>query len=225
MAFFLPPTAAMSRFLVAALLVVGSFFMVHDRAFACATFRASARIDRFDCSCSEGNLETEITVVSGTAVIGNNLAAPTLTSLIVELQARQGGVYQPIGRQVLTATGSDFPPPQSAQTCTGPVLAGPVAGRIKLVDPDGQPLTFDQVKHIPIGVTPLMFIATFAGPLPQLVPGAHARVSVYTTAMNTDQAHTCTIDADADGIIDSDVKTLISKKSVRVPTTAFLINP
>lgn len=216
----------MLRFSVAALALLGSLLALRVDAFACATLRASSRIDTFTCNCSEGNLETPITVVSGTALIGNGLATPTLTSLVVELQARSGnGIYHPIGRQVISAAGSDFPPSRSVSTCGGPLAAGPVAGRIKLVDANEQELTFDQVKNIPDGVTPLNFVATFAGPLPQLVPGSRARVKIYTTAKNTHQPHACTIDADNDGTVDSDVKTLFFQKSVRVPTTAFLINP
>ncbi len=226
MAFFLPPRHAMLRLSVTALALVVSLLGLRTNVLACATLRATARIDTFGCNCSEGDLETPITVVSGTALIGNGRAAPTLTSLIIELQARHGtSVYQPIARQILSAAGTDLPPVRSVATCNGPVSSGPVAGRIKLVDANEQALTFDQVKSIPLGLTPLMFIATFAGPLPQLVPGSRARLKVYTTAINTDQPHTCTIDADANGTLDSNVKTLIFQKSVRVPTTAFLINP
>jgi hypothetical protein len=216
----------MLRLTVGALALVVSLLTLHERAFACATLRATGRIDVFGCNCSTG-LESPITVVTGTALVGNGRATPTLTSLIVELQARQGGVgiYQPVARQVLSADGTDFPPPRSVATCKGPVAAGPVPGRITLIDQDEQPLSFDDVKHIPDGVTPINFVATFAGPLPQLKPGSHARLKVYTTAINTDQPHTCTIDADGDTVMDSAVKTLIFQKTVRVPTTSFLITP
>jgi hypothetical protein len=226
MAFFLPPMPAMLRLATAVLALVVSLLAIQERVFACATLRATARIDTFGCACSDNNLETPITVVSGTALIGNGRAAPTLTSIVVELQARQGsGIYLPVARQVISDAGSDFPPPRAVATCNGPLAAGPIAGRIKLVDANEQPLTFDDVKHIPLGVTPVMFVATFAGPLPQLTPGSRARVKVYTTATDTDQPHTCTIDADADGTVDSEVKTLFFQKAVRVPTVAFLIQP
>jgi hypothetical protein len=215
----------MLRISAAALALVVSLLGLRGSVFACASLRATARMDTFGCSCGQADLETPITVVSGTALIGNGRAVPTLASLIIELQARHdGGIYQPIARQVLSEAGSDLPPARSVATCNGPVNSGPIAGRIKLVDANEKPMTFDQVKTIPLGVTPLNFIATFAGPLPQLVPGSRARVKVYTTAIHTDQPHTCTIDADADGSLDGDVKTLIFQKVVRVPTTSFLIN-
>ncbi|MBI3769138.1 MAG: hypothetical protein HY271_11700 [Deltaproteobacteria bacterium] len=216
----------MLRLAAAVLALVVSLLALQERAFACASLRVAARIDTFGCNCSEGNLESPITVVSGTALLGNGRATPTLASIVVELQARQGSSpYQPIARQVLSDAGTDFPPPRSVATCNGPIAAGAITGRIKLVDANEQPLNFSDVKNIPVGVTPLRFIATFAGPLPELAPGSHARVKVYTTAINTDQPHTCTIDADGDGTIDSEVKTLIFQKAVRVPTVDLLINP
>jgi len=225
MAFFLPSTPAMPRLTAVALALV-SVLLVHERAFACATLRATGRIDTFACSCGEG-LDNPITVVTGTAFIGNGRATPTLASLIVELQAKKNGVgiYQPVARQVISADGTDFPPSRSVTTCTGPVAAGPIGGRIQFVDKDEKPLTFDDVKNIPDGITPLNFVATFAGLIPELKPGSRARLKVYTTAMNTDLPRTCSIDADADGTIDSQVKTLFFQTVVRVPTTSFLITP
>ena len=216
----------MPRLVLVAFLVATAMLASPERVLACATLRAQARIDSFGCNCSEGNLETPITVVTGTALIGNGNALPTLASLVVELQARQGNsIYKPIARHVLSGGGSDFPPPRSVQTCNGPLAAGPIGGRITLVDADEHALTFDDVKNIPLGVTPLNFIATFAGPMPELKPGSRARVKVYTTAIDSDHPHTCNTDADADGTVDSNVKTLIFQKTVRVPTTTFLIAP
>ena len=81
------------------------------------------------------------------------------------------------------------------------------------------------MKNIPDGITPLNFVATFAGLIPELKPGSRARLKVYTTAMNTDQPRTCSVDADGNGTIDSQVKTLFFSTVVRVPTTSFLITP
>ncbi len=221
----------MLRLLAVAATLAVSVLTLEGRALACAALRAQARIDQFTCggcsSSGEGNLETPITVVSGSALIFNGHASPTLTSLVVELQARPTGtsLYHAVARQVIAADGSDYPPARIVQTCNGPITSGSTAGRIKLVDGNESPLTFDQVKTISLGTTSLNFIATFAGPLPDLLPGARARVRIITTAINTDGTHPCTIDADGDGSVDSDVKTLIFQKTVRVPTTAFLINP
>jgi len=214
----------MLRLTTAVVLVAAALLGWNERAFACASLRAQARIDQFVCGCEDG--ETPITVVSGTALIGNGRADPTLTSLVVELHARQGNsVYQPIARQVMNEDTSDFPPDHDAQTCSGPLTAGPIPGRIKVVDLDQQPLSFDQIKNIPVGTTGINFVATFAGAMPLLKPGTNARVKVYTTAMHSDHPHPCLIDADGDGTVDSDVKTLIFQKAVRVPTTQFLITP
>jgi hypothetical protein len=221
----------MLRLLVVAAALAGSLLALEGQALACAALRAQARIDQFSCgACSgsgDGNLETIITVVSGTALIFNGHAAPTLTGLAVELQARPTGtsLYHPVARQVISAGGTDYPPARIIQTCNGPITSGSVAGRIQLVNTSEQPLTFDQVKHIPLGTSGINFIATFAGPMPDLVPGARARVKITTTAIDTDGTHPCSIDADGDGITDFHVKTLIFQKGVRVPTTAFLINP
>jgi hypothetical protein len=216
----------MPRPLFAVLVLLTAMLASSERAFACATLRAQARIDTFGCTCTGGNLETPITVVTGTALIGNGNALPTLASIVVELQARQGNsIYKPVARHVLSSSGTDFPPPRSVQTCNGPMAAGPIGGRITLVDADEHALTFEDVKNIPVGVTPLNFIATFAGPMPELKPGSRARVKVYTTTINADHPHPCATDADGDGSVDTNVKTLIFQKTVRVPTTTFLINP
>jgi hypothetical protein len=216
----------MLRLTVVALALVTSMLTLHERAFACATLRATGRIDTFACSCAEG-LDSPITVVTGTALIGNARANPVLASLIVELQARKNGVgmYQPIARQLLSGQGTDYPPARTVTTCKGPISSGQVPGRIQLVDADENPLTFDDVKNIPRGVSPLNFVATFAGPLPDLKPGSRARLKVYTTAIGTDQPPTCSVDADGDGTTDSEVKTLISQIVVRVPSTSFLLTP
>ncbi len=216
----------MLRLIVSALTVVVALFAFQARALACATLRATGRLDTFACSCAEG-LENPITVATGTALVGNGRATPTLASLIVELQAKKNGigVFQAVARQMISADGTDYPPPRSVATCKGPVTAGPVAGRIQLVDKDEKPLTFDDVKNIGDGITPINFVATFAGLIPELKPGSRARLKIYTTAVNTDQPHTCSIDADGDGSLDSAVKTLIFQTVVRVPTTAFLITP
>lgn len=190
-----------------------------ERAYPCAALRTTARIDTFTCpGCGEGNLETQITAVSGTAVISNANAHPILGSLVVELQARQDdGSYLPAARQVVNAFGST-----SVNTCNGTLSAGPFTGKIVFVDKDGNELSFDAVKNIPNGTTALMFIATFIGTIPELDPGERARVKVYTTAKNVDTAE-CSVDADGDGSIDADVQTLSFRKLVRVPTTSFLI--
>ena len=219
----------LSRAVVVAATLAVSLLGAAERAHACAALRAQARIDQFTCAACAGSdtLEQTITEVSGSALIFNGHASPTLTSLVVELQARPIGtsLYHMVGRQVLSATGTDYPPSRIVQTCNGPIASGSIAGRIRLVDGNESPLTFDQVKAIPLGTTSLNFIATFAGSMPDLVPGTRARVRITTTAINTDGTHPCSIDADGDGTMDSDVKTLIFQKTVRVPTTAFLINP
>src|SRR6185369_17528882 len=126
----------MLRLTAATLVLVASLVSAQGRVFACATLRASGHIDQFSCGCSE-DLETPITVVTGTALVGNGRATPTLTSLIVELQARPKsgpGIYQPVGRQVISDKGTDFPPPRTVTTCKGDLDAGPVPGRVQLID-------------------------------------------------------------------------------------------
>ena len=192
-----------------------------ERAYPCAALRANARIDTFSCMGCDGNLETQIYSVSGTAVISSAHAAPVLGSLVVEIQARQdNGSYIPAARQVVNAFGAS-----SVSTCVGTLLAGPFPGKIVFVDKDGNELSFDSVKNISSGTNALNFIATFVGTIPELDPGERARVRVYTTAMNVDTNDLCSVDADGDGSIDTKVKTLIFRKLVRVPSTAFLLSP
>jgi hypothetical protein len=70
-----------------------------------------------------------------------------------------------------------------------------------------------------------MFVATFAGTIPELDPGERARVKIYTTALDVDLPFPCQIDGDGDGSTDDHVNTLTFMKIVRVPTTSFLLAP
>ena len=206
------------RFSVALFVAIGVLGLA-DRAYPCAAVRATARIDTFSCPGCEGSLETQIYSVSGTAVISNGRATPVLGSLVVELQAREGNsVYFPVGRQVINAFGAS-----SVNTCGGALSAGPYPGRVVFVDTNGNEVSFDAVKNIPEGTTALMFVATFVGTIPELSPGERARVKVYTTAKGVDAPFTCSIDADGDGSVDADVKTLTFQKTARVPTTSFVV--
>jgi hypothetical protein len=191
----------------------------HGVAFACAALRATARMDTFSCNCDAG-LGTQIYEVTGTAIVNQERAAPVLGSLVVEIQAKQGLSYVPVARQVINATGAS-----TVETCDGSFNAGPVDGRIALVDKDGNELTFDQVKELPLGQSALMFVATFAGTIPELDPGERARVKIYTTALDVDLPFPCKVDGDGDGSTDDHVNTLTFMKIVRVPTTSFLLAP
>ena len=213
----------MRRLGCTALVVALGILGLGGPAYPCAALRATARIETFTCPCDDGsggNLETPIYVVTGMLVATNGRAAPTLGSLVVEIQAREGRRYVPAAWQVLNGSGAS-----SVQTCVRTFAAGPVPGRIVLVDGDGNELTFDEVKSLPRGMVALKFVATFAGPIPGLDAGEQARIKVYTTAIGVDAPRTCTIDANGDGSNDLHVKTLVFRKLVRVPRTASLITP
>jgi len=215
-----PPEQGFARHL--RLIVIAACAAVlagHGVAYPCAAFRATARIDSFSCNCDAG-LGTQIYEVTGTALVNQGRAAPVLGSLVVEIQAKQGALYVPVARQVLNATGAS-----TVETCEGSFNAGPLDGRIALVDKDGNELTFDQVKNLPLGQSALMFVATFAGTIPELDPGERARVKIYTTALDVDLPFPCQVDGDGDGSTDDHVNTLTFVKVVRVPTTSFLLTP
>src|SRR5262245_39843031 len=119
----------MLRLIAGTAALVGLVLALQGQAHACAALRATARIGPFACgSCSASGepLETVITEVSGTALIFNGNASPTLTSLAVELQARPLGttLYHTVARQVISAGGTDFPPSRIIQTCNGPITSG-----------------------------------------------------------------------------------------------------
>ncbi len=196
-----------------------------ERAYPCAALRATASIALFSCvgggDC-DGNLETQIVSVTGTALISSAHLAPNLGSLVVEVQARQdNGSYVPAARRVVNRFGAS-----SVSTCAGPLSSsGSFPGTIVFVDKDGNELNFDSIKNIPNGTTGLNFVATFVGTIPELDPGERARIRVYTTIKNADGSDQCSIDADGDGVVDANVRTLIFRKLVRVPSMAFLLSP
>ena len=209
----------MGRVGFAAALAVVGMLAIANVAWPCGALRATARIDAFSCNCDER--ARDIYEVTGTAVVSNARATPLLGSLVVEIQTKEGHqAFVPVARQVLNAFGAS-----AVETCQGLFSAGPVEGRIVLIDKDGDELGFDDVKHLMHGQTSIMFVATFAGTIPHLNAGDLIRIKVYTTAVDADVPLPCQVDGDGDGVIDGHVNTLTFKKIVRVPTTSFLIVP
>jgi hypothetical protein len=153
-------------------------------------------------------------------VVTNGRAAPVLGSIVVELQAPSGFKYVPIARQVLNGLGSNF-----VDTCKGGFTGGPAAGSVVLTDGNGTEIPWDAVKNLPEGTVAINFLASFSGPLPGLQLGGRARVKVYTTAIGVESTLLCSVDADGNGTVDQDVKTLVFQKSLTVPATATLIQP
>lgn len=211
-------------FAILGLLVLDLSYTQEAAGQLCPRFRAAARVDTFACPCPDGdngNLETPIIVVTGSLAVDLRRQTGTLASLVVELHARERrGGWVAVARQVLDATDGSI-----VETCRGTLTSGPVAGRIVLVDADGNALTFDQVKNVPEGRTLVRYIATFAGAIPTITPGKRTRVKTYTTVMGMSGPGTCTVDADGDGIEDLGVKTFVFQPFARVPKDAHLIVP
>jgi hypothetical protein len=207
-----------------ALVVVLSVLTMNGVAYPCSAVRAAARIDLFTCPCPDpnggGNLESPIYVVTGTIVLSNQRANPTLGNIVIELDAKKKGKYVVAATQVLDEAGHSF-----VNTCNGSFAAGPIPGHIVLTDGAGNELTFAQVKNLPQGSVVLHYVATFAGTIPDVTPGSRVRVRAVTTAINTDSTHTCSVDADGNGSIDSNVRTLSLQKVVKVPAIAASITP
>ncbi len=184
---------------------------------ACTAVRATARIDTVVAPCADGEggaLATTIHVVTGTVVLSNKYAHPTLGSLVVELQARENGDYVPVGRHVINGLATS-----SVNTCGGSLSEGPLLGSLELVDANGDPTTFDQMKNIPSGKSALRYVATFVGQVPEISPGERVRVKTYTTVGGLGGSQTCTTDADSDGDADIKVRTFSARKVVRVPSS------
>jgi hypothetical protein len=201
-------------------LALGLAVLVED-ARACSAVRSNVRLELFDCFCpGEGALETPIFSVSGTMRLSNRKAAPTLASLVVELQTRRKGKYITVATLVINEADDAF-----VDTCRGGFSAGPVPGRIVFRDGNSNELTFGDVKNLPIGVTELNYIATFAGPIPGLELGGRGRIRVYTTTIGAHTSGTCTVDADGDGFNDQRVKTFRFQRAVRIPALAQLVFP
>jgi hypothetical protein len=193
-------------------------------AYPCSAVRAGAQLNVFTCPCPPpgggGNLETQIYVVSGTVTLTNRRSAPDLASIVIELQARENGRYITVARRVLNEAGQS-----TVNTCNGPFTAGPIDGRVVLTDANGNELQFADVKNLPEGSATINFVATFAGAIPEIDLGERARVRVHTTAIGVDSPRTCEVDADGDGTIDNDVRTLVLQRVVRVPNVAGLLTP
>lgn len=214
----------MHRFASSILALALGVLVTHGRAdvaSACSGVGATVKIDPFECgACGGGGLITPIWSVSGTVFLTNDQATPVLASIVVEIQTPIGFKYVPAARLVLDAAGHTF-----VDTCKGGFADGPTEGRIVLTDGQGNEVSFQDVQNLPEGTAALNFIATFAGPVPGLELGGRARVKIYTTAIGVHGSLLCSVDADGNGIVDQDVKTLVFQKSLTVPATATLINP
>jgi len=200
-----------------------SFIALSGVAYPCSAVRSSARVDLFTCPCPDGNageLQNPIYVVTGTISLTNRRAAPTLGNIVVELDGKQKSKYVPVARQVLDEAGHSI-----VNTCEGTFAAGPIAGRIVLTDDQGNELTFAQVKNLPEGTVTLHYVATFAGLIPEITPGSRIRVRTVATFIGADSPKTCSVDADGNGSIDNDVRTLVLQKVVKVPATAAELTP
>jgi len=207
-----------------ALVVLISVVTFSGVAYPCSAVRAGARIDLFTCPCPPPGggapLENPIYVVTGTMTLSNRRSTPTLGNIVIELSAKKKGKYVIAGRQVLDEAGHAV-----VNTCQGSFTAGPIAGRVVLTDGAGNELTFAQVKNLPEGTVTLHYVATFAGSIPEITPGSRVRVRAFTTAIGADSTKTCSVDADGNGTVDSNVRTLITSKIVKVPAIASIITP
>jgi hypothetical protein len=207
-----------------ALVIALSVVTLSGVAYPCSAVRAAARIDLFTCPCPDpnggGELQNPIYVVTGTLVISNRRSSPTLASIVVELDGKQGSKYVVSARQVLDEAGHS-----TVNTCLGSFTAGPIDGRIVLTDGAGNELTFAQVKNLPEGSIAIHYVATFAGSIPEITPGSRVRVKAYTTAIGADTTQTCSVDADGNGSIDQKVKTLTLQKIIKVPAIAAELTP
>ena len=86
-------------------------------------------------------------------------------------------------------------------------------------------MTDTNIKNLPEGKFGLHYVASFAGPMPDIEPGGRIRARVFATAIGADASSTCAIDADNDGIVDAAVKTHRVRATVRVPTTTLALLP
>jgi hypothetical protein len=68
-------------------------------------------------------------------------------------------------------------------------------------------------------------MATFAGNIPEIVPGQRVRVKTLTTVIGAHANATCSVDADGNGTIDTNVRTLSFQKIVKVPGQAVVLTP
>ncbi len=201
-----------------ALVIALSLCTLSGVAYPCSVVRAGANISLFDCPC--GETVTPIYVVTGTLVLTNRRASPTLASIVVELSAKQKSKYVVVARQVLDEANHSV-----VDTCLGSFAAGPIAGHIVLTDGMGMQLSFADVKNLPEGTVTLHYIATFAGNIPEIILGQRVKVKAFTTLIGAHANATCSIDADGDGSIDSSVRTLTFQKIIKVPAQATDLTP
>ena len=206
-----------------AFVLVLSVVTLSGVAYPCSAIRSAARVDLFTCPCPDGTggqLENPIYVITGTITLTNRRSAPTLGSIVVELDAKEKSKYVAVGRQVLDAAGHSI-----VSTCQGTFAAGPIPGRVVLTDAQGNELTFAQVQNLPEGTVTLHYVATFAGFIPQIQPGERVRVRAIATFIGADSTKTCSVDADGNGSTDSQVRTLVLQKVVKVPAIAAELTP
>lgn len=210
------------RRLILALIAIVATLGIAELGHACSSLGSSVNIETFECGpCPEDPnqepVQIPIFVVSGQLKLSNRRSAPTLGSIVVELQKKIDRRYTPIARQVL----NDFGDPM-VHTCVDSFTQQPMTGRLVLTNAAGQELAFSDVKNLPEGRVMLRYIATFAG-LTNLELGERVRIRVYTTAFGVHASRLCSVDASGDGVNDLAVKTLRFQRTIRVPSVATLI--
>jgi hypothetical protein len=204
------------------LIAIAAVLATAKVGYTCSALSSSATIETFECFCEEGETQPNqlpIFVVSGKIKLTNRRSAPTLGSIVIELQKKIDRKYTPIARQVLNEGGDPM-----VHTCEGSFTQEPMTGGVVLTDATGHIVTFDDVKNLPEGRAMINYIATFAG-VTNLDLNERVRIKVYTTAFGVHASKTCQVDADGDGSDEAEVKTLRFQRTVRVPAIATLIAP
>jgi len=212
------------RRLILALIAIVATLGIAELGHACSSLGSSVNIETFECGpCPDDpkqqGTQIPIFVATGRLQLSNRRAAPTLGSIVVELQKKIDRRYTPIARQVLNEMGDPM-----VHTCEGSFAQLPMSGRLVLTNSARQELTFADVKNLPEGRVTLHYLATFAG-ITNLDLGERVRIRVYTTAIGVHASRLCSVDADGDGSDDADVKTLRFQRTIRVPAIATLLTP
>jgi len=201
-------------------MLFGILLQAADAA-ACSSLQVRPEIWIYECGCPcEGGSTPapDIVTVSGTIVLRNGRATPELASLVVEVEAKVGGSFTPVARRVLNEAGDDV-----VETCDSLYEDSAYPGTLDFVDDAGNPIPFSSIKELPEGRISLSYVASFAGDIPGIEPGAKARVRTITTLMNADASRTCSIDANNDASIDDDVKTHSDRSTVKLPEMSIVL--
>ncbi len=192
---------------------------------ACPTLNLTTRIDAATCCERLGPGGEQIYANPAFVVRGmlriiphpKGLPPPVLANLAVEVQTRPDKEWTTQARLVLNEYGAG-----SVETCRGALSQTAPDGRLMLVDEASRTISFQQAQALTTGKNYIRFVGVFRGPLPPFEfvaePGRskRTRIRTFATLIGGRANALCSVDADGDGLVETQVSTLLKARYRRI---------